>query len=490
VTVRLGSRALGILSVLAEARGEVVSREELLAKGWPGRAVSGNNLPVQISMLRKALADEDDAVLLTEPGRGYRLNVGGVKNIAAASGAAVRGLSDRPSIAVLPFDNLSDDPQQEYFADGTVEEIITGLSRIKWLSVIARNSTFTYKGRAVDVRQVGHELGVRYVLEGSVRKASNQVRITAQLIDAASGGHLWADRFDGALEDIFELQDELTARVVGALTPKLEQAEIEKSRAKPTESLVAYDYYLRGLASMHRMTQDEIDQALALFKKAMQRDPEYAAACGAAAFCFVLRRLNGWIVDPAQEVSEALRLTSRVAVIGRDDPTALCYAAAALAIFTGDHEAVVGIVDRALMLNPNSAEGWTVSGAARAYLGEPDLAIEHLEKAMLLNPLDSVTYTRQRAMSLALFLVGRYDDAVAWAEKAETAPNVAASLRLIAASHAAAGRIDKARIAMARAIAADPSTRLGNIKDRIGAFSRDEDFEKYVAELVKAGLPR
>src|SRR3989442_4432859 len=235
-------------------------------------------------------------------------------------------LPDKPSIAVLPFQNMSGDPEQEYFADGVVEDIITALSRFKLLFVIARNSSFTYKGRAVDIKQVGRELGVRYVLEGSVRKAGHRVRITGQLIDAANGAHLWADRFDGALEDIFDLQDQVTTSVIGAIAPKLEQAEIERAKRKPTENLDAYDYYLRGIASIHAVfggTEEAVGEALRLFYRAIELDPNFASAYGMAAWCYVLRKNYGWMSDDAQEIAEVERLARQGAGLARDDAGAL-----------------------------------------------------------------------------------------------------------------------------------------------------------------------
>jgi len=232
-------------------------------------------------------------------------------------------LPEKPSIAVLPFQNMSGDPEQDYFADGMVEEIITALSRIRWLFVIARNSSFTFKGRAVDVKQVGRELGVRYVLEGSVRKAASRMRITGQLIDASTGTHLWADRFEGALEDIFDLQDQMTASVVGAIAPKLEQAEIERAKLKPTANLDAYDYYLRGKANVHRGTKKTISEALRLFYRAIELDPNFAPAHGMAAWCYVLRKNYGWMTARAQETEELERLANKAAALGKEDAVAL-----------------------------------------------------------------------------------------------------------------------------------------------------------------------
>jgi len=254
----------------------------------------------------------------------------------------------KPSIAVLPFQNISGDPEQEYFADGVVEEIITAMSRMRWLFVIARNSSFTYKGRAVDVKQVGRELGVRYVLEGSVRRAATRVRITGQLIDTGTGAHLWADRFEGSLDDIFSLQDQITTSVIGAIAPKLEQAEIERAKRKPTESLDAYDYFLRGMAALHHGTQDANDEALRLFYKAIELDPEFASAYGMAAYCYVWRKSNGWMVDSERETAEAVRLALRATELGKDDAVALCWGGFALVRAAGDLDNGIAFLDRAI----------------------------------------------------------------------------------------------------------------------------------------------
>ena len=260
----------------------------------------------------------------------------------------VLSLPDKPSIAVLPFQNMSGDPEQEYFCDGLVEEVITALSRFHWLFVIARNSSFTYKGKSVDVKRVSRELGVRYVLEGSVRKSGQKVRITGQLIDGTSGAHLWADRFDGTLEDIFDLQDQVTMSVVGAIEPKMRQAEMERARRKPTENLDAYDCYLRGVAHVLERNRQAMDNALAFFGRAIELDPNYATAHGMSAWCLVMRRVNGWTMDRAEEDREVRRLADRVMRTGRDDPIALYSAGWALAFVLHDLDGGARLVERAL----------------------------------------------------------------------------------------------------------------------------------------------
>jgi TolB-like protein len=278
------------------------------------------------------------------------------------------------SIVVLPFVNLSGDPAQEYFADGTVEDIITALSRYHGLFVIARNSSFTYKGHAVDVKRVGRELGVRYVLEGSVRKGRDKVRVTAQLIDASTGAHLWADRFDAALEDIFDLQDDVALRVVGAIAPKLENAEIARSMRKPTESLDGYDYYLRAMSSFHKAGRENITEAINLFRKAIAFDDSFSSAQGMAAWCYARRKLNGWTDENASETLTAERLAKRAVECGNDDAVALASSGIAIGYMFNDFERAASLMDRAQALNPNLAMAFHLSGWIRCFIGQQDLA--------------------------------------------------------------------------------------------------------------------
>jgi adenylate cyclase len=399
-------------------------------------------------------------------------------------------LPDTPSIAVLPFQNLSGDPEQEYFADGMVEDIITALSRYRWLFVIARNSSFTYKGRAVDVKQVGRELGVRYVLEGSVRKAASRVRISGQLVDGSTGAHLWADRFEGALEDIFDLQDQVTASVVGAIAPRLEQAEMERAKRKLTESLDAYDYYLRGTASLYQWTRESIDEALRMFYRAIELDPDFASAYGAAAYCYTVRKSSNWMTDREQEITETARLARRAVALGRDDAAALSAGGFALTFVVGDLDDGAAFIDRALSLNPNLAAAWHYSGWARIWLGEPDLAIEHLARAMRLSPLDPQIGAMQGTTAHAHIFAGRYDVASSWAGMAlRERPDLSIALRIAPASHALAGRLNEAQNVLARLRQLDPTLRVSNLRDRLGPYRRPEDVARYEEGLRKAGLP-
>jgi tetratricopeptide (TPR) repeat protein len=363
------------------------------------------------------------------------------------------------------------------------------LSRMRWLFVIARNSSFTYKGRVVDVKQVGRELGVRYVLEGSVRKAGSRVRITGQLIDTATGAHLWADRFDGSLEDIFELQDQITTSVVGAIAPKLEQAEIDRAKRKLTESLDAYDHYLRGVASFNQWTREANAEALSSFSKAIELDPSFASAYAWAARCYAQRKTYGWVTDRMQEVTEAERLARRAVQLGNDDAVALCFAGWALARVVGDLDTSAVLIARALVLNPNLAAAWYCSGWVKVYLGQPEEAIKHLAYAIRLSPFDPLSGYRQVAIATAHLFAGRYDDASSWAEMAlGEQPTYPTALLAAAASHALAGRLKQAQKAIERLHLADPTLTITNLGDRF-PLRRQEDIARLAEGLRLAGLP-
>jgi TolB-like protein/class 3 adenylate cyclase len=444
---------------------------------------------------KTALAFDDLGEMLLKnidrPVRIYAARSTTYSGAAAVKASANEGkplpLPDKPSIAVLPFTNMSGDPEQEYFAEGVVEDIITALSHFGQLFVIARNSSFTYKGKAVDVKLVGRELGVRYVLEGSVRKFGSRVRITGQLIDASSGAHLWAERFEGSLEDIFELQDQVTASVVGQIAPKIEQAEIERTKRKPTDSLGAYDYFLRGMAVHYHMTMEANEESLRLFYRAIELDSDFAAPYGLAAECIGLRKANRWETDRARDIREIERLAKCVVRLGRDDALALYTTALSVAYLVGDLDAGASMVDRALSLNPNLA--WRVSCWIRVWIGNPEIALEHISRAMRLNPRDPYFFGMQAVAAFAHFFAGRYDEASSWAEAAlQDAPNFHQALRMAAAGHALAGRLEMAEKAMTRLRQIDPDLRVSNLF-ALTPLRRVQDVASYQEGLRRAGLP-
>jgi adenylate cyclase len=345
---------------------------------------------------------------------------------------------------------MSGDPEQEYFVDGMVEEIITALSRIRWLFVIARNSTFTYKGRAVDVKEVGRELGVRYVLEGSVRKAGNRVRITGQLIDAGTGTHLWADRFDGSLEDIFELQDEVAVSVAGVIEPALQAAEMRRSAGRPTTNLTAYDLYLRALAVYFPITRERMFDALGLFEQAIAIDRRYGPALGWAALCHTRLVSDGWAEEPETNRRKAIDLARQALQAGENDPGILTNAATALAVSGEDIGAMIGLLDRALALNPSFARGWLRSGLLRSFAGQHDLTIEHVETALRLSPREPMGQPLQ-VMGQAYFFKHQFEEAASRQLLAmQDNPGSPLPYRSLAACYAHMGRLDEARAVIAQ----------------------------------------
>jgi len=423
---------------------------------------------------------------IAEPVRVYRV----LLDAGARKFSAALTLPDKPSIAVLPFQNMSGDPEQEYFADGIVEDIITALSRFRQLFVIARNSSFTYKGRAIDVKQVGRELGVRYVLEGSVRKAANRVRITGQLIDSVTGGHLWADRFDGPLDDVFDLQDRVAASVVATVGVKVEHAEMERAKRKPTESLDAYDCLLRGQALGFQWRRETNDEALQLFYRAIELDPGFALAYALAAWCYGQRKANGLVMDRAKERFETERLARRAAELGKDDAAVLSLAGWALAFVVNDIDTAAAMADHAISLNPNLAVAWVAGAWVKVYLCEPDAAIERVAHAMRLSPLDPRLSNMQCVIAWAHFIACRHDEAAQWAGRALLGlPNYAGALRVAVAAHALADRLDAARAVLARLCEVDPTFRVSNFDDRMFFIRQPEVRARFVDGLRRAGLP-
>jgi TolB-like protein/class 3 adenylate cyclase len=383
---------------------------------------------------------------IARPVRVYRVRLSG----ATEGQRPPLPLPDKPSIAVLPFQNMSGDPEQEYFADGMVEEIITALSRFRQLFVVARNSSFTYKGQAVDVKRVGRELGVRYVLEGSVRKGGNQIRITAQLIEVETGAHLWADRFDGPLEDVFELQDQVASSVAGVIWPALQAAEIRRSAGRPTTDLTAYDLYLRALALAHSWERNGIVRSLELLEQAIEHDPYYGPALANAAVRQHDLHVNGWTEEPEATRRNGIDLARRALQVAGDDPDVLSIAGFTLGYFGEEIDVAIALLDRSLGLNPNSARGWQWSGWLRLWAGQIDLAISHFETSLRLNPRE------QRAnpfmgIGVAYFFARRFEEARArLLQSLQEKPNWIPSYRFLASCCAHMGRLDEARETIAR----------------------------------------
>jgi TolB-like protein len=502
--IAIEPQVFDVLEYLIRNRERVVSKDELIAAVWGGRVVSESTISSRMTAVRQAIGDagETQRLIRTVPRKGVRFiaEVRGeeeIKSLALSGGPATSArtpltLPEKPSVAVLPFQNMSDDPKQDYFADGVVEEIITALSRFRQLFVIARNSSFTYKGRAVDVKQVGRELGVQYVLEGSVRKSATRVRITGQLVDATTGAHLWADRFDGKLDDIFDLQDQVTASVVGAIAPRLEKAEIERARHKPTDSLDAYEYYLRGLASFYRFTGPQVcAEALRWFNRAIELDPEFSSAYGHAAYCYAWGKSNGWIDDSPDEIAECARLARRAVELGKDDAIALATSGWAMAYVVRDLDAADGFIDAALTLNPNLSEAWFCGGWVKIWLSEPEAAIDRFSRAIRLSPLGArITGMRRIGVAHGHFFRDRYDEATSWSAMAlRDAPDFQPGLRIDGASHARAGRLEQARKAVARLSRLNPALRVSTLAAVLGPYRRPEDLAKYEEGLRKAGLP-
>jgi adenylate cyclase len=405
-----------------------------------GEAATAPELPVSFVELA-----DPQMKNITRPVRAYRVEGKATATVTdRATVAPPLALPDKPSIAVLPFQNMSGDPEQEYFVDGMVEEIITALSRIRWLFVIARNSSFSYKGQSPDVRQVGRELGVRYVLEGSVRKAGGRVRITGQLIHAATGAHLWADRFDGSLEDVFELQDKVASSVAGVIEPALQAAETARSASRPTADLTAYDLYLRAY-EMVWSSAGQIPEALRLTEQAIARDPRYGPALAWAAYCCFRLLRYGQSEDPEADRRKGTNVARRALEVAGDDPDTLANAAFALAYFGEDIGAMMTLVDRALALNANFARGWHLSGNLRFYAGQPDIAIEHVEAALRLSPRARVGNSLA-VIGAAHFVSRRFDQAVPKLLVAiQEDPSFPTPYRYLAACYAHMGRLDNAR---------------------------------------------
>jgi adenylate cyclase len=423
---------------------------------------------------------------ISRPVRVYRVRDAVAVKSATAQPQPALPLPEKPSIAVLAFQNMSGDPEQEYFADGMVEEITAALCRVRDFFVIARNSAFSYKGRAVPMQQVSRELGVRYLIEGSVRKAGNHVRVTAQLIDGTSDTHLWADKYDGAITDIFDLQDRITASVVGAIQPSVRSAEIERSRRKRPESLDAYDLVLRAYPNVWSLERAANAEALKLLYQATAIEPDYSLALSLTAWCHAQQVVYNWAVEPASARTEALRLAQMAVTTSGEDPTILTVLGAAYAI-VHKHSVAARLLEKALALDPNSAWAWNRSGWLQTYLGNPDISIDHFERALRLSPFDPLNFNAYIGIGGAHFAAGRYDDAALWIEKGLIdRPGATWAYRELVAAYTLLGRDSDARAGLLRLINDYPDLTVSKV---LSALVYPQPMLDRIAEgLRKAGM--
>jgi TolB-like protein len=462
--VMLGQRAVALLRLLLEQAGTPVSKQSLIDAAWPNLTVEESNLTVQIAALRRVFEDVPGGAgwIETLPRRGYRYVGPEVVSRDRPEAANVQrpalALPDKPSVAVLPFSNLNGDPEQEYFADGMVEDIIAGLSRIKWLFVVARNSSFTYKGMAVDVKRVGRELGVRYLLQGSLRKDGNRVRVSAQMVEAETGGHLWTERFDRALDDIFELQDEIALNVVGAIEPSLRRAEVERVKRKRPDSLDAYDLVLQSQSDVYSGMPARVTRALVLLERALALDPAYALAHAFAAMCHHCLFLRAGLHEENRAAS--IRHAEAAILHGHDDALALTFAGFSIGMDGHDHDAGFAALEAALAFSPSSAITYNIGGVMFGWAGEAERAIEWGTRAMRLSPFDPWAWSAFHAFALGHFHRGRYEDAARAARKAvQLNPGHSISHMLLVAPLAKLGRLKEAEAAAARVLELQPGFR-------------------------------
>ena len=493
--VSIAPQVFDLLDYLIRNRERVVSKDDLVNAVWSGRIVSDAALTTRLNAARTAIGDsgEEQRFIKTLPRKGFRF-VGPVREAQGPGCAAVSGTPleppkpalaapDKPSIAVLPFANLSSDPEQEYFADGMVDDIITALSRFKLMFVIARNTSFTYKGKAVDIKQVGRELGVRYVLEGSVRKSAGKVRISGQLIDARTGAHIWADRFEGELADIFALQDVVTESVVSAIQPKMLRTEIDLAARRPND-LSAYDLCLRAVSYLDSGTRAGSAEALRLVSRALEIDPRYGFAATFAAICHFVNVSLGWATDPKSEIAEGLRLLRLALSIDANDPEALSLLGRQTASLFRDYDTAREMVDRAVAFNPNASIAWGDRGWTYLTAGQPEEAIRSFERVIRLSPFDPWLFSTFTGMSIAFIGLGRFDEAVVAAKKAlQKNQAFAPAYRCLTAALAHLGRETEARVAAAALLRLKPEFRISEW--HAGRWQP----QMFIDGLRKAGLP-
>jgi adenylate cyclase len=495
--VPVAPQVFDLLDYLIRNRERVVSKDDLINAIWNGRSVSDAALTTRLNVARSAVSDTGDQqrLIKTLPRKGFRF-IGPVREEGDDSPAVsdnrvepeklTLALPDKPSIAVLPFENMSGDPEQEYFADGMVEEITTALSQFKWLFVIDRNSSFTFKGKAVDIKKVGRRLGVRYVLEGSVRKAAGKVRIAGQLIDAVTAAHIWADRFERDLTDVFALQDEMTVAVVSAIQPKLLQTEIAMAARRRPENLTAYDLFLRALPQYYLSTRESYAEAITLAHRALELDPHFGLVAALAGVCHMQNVTRGYAIDPQFERKEAVRLVRLALSIDDNVPETLAWASLISAFIVGDCDGAIEMADRAVALNPNSFQAWSCRGWVYKVAGLPEEAIRSFESAIRVSPVDPLLHRAFTGIGYAFTELRRFDEAVAAGKKAlRQNPLFSPAHRCLASAFAHLGRDEEAREVAARLLEFDPAFTISAWIARGG----QSNAKLMIEGLRKAGLP-
>ena len=498
--VSLEPKVFDLLVYLISRRDSVVSKDDLLASVWEGRIVSESALATRINAARSAIGDtgEEQRLIKTLPRKGVRF-VGQVHEQTREQSAVSRDKAYRPSwaprdripIAVLPFINLSGDPNQEYFADGMVEDITIALGRLSQLFVIGSTSAFVYKNRAVDVRQIGGELGVRYVLRGSVRKEDNRFRVTTEVTETANGGHIWADRFEGELDSVFTMQDRVAAHVSTAVSPALQAYEIKRAVTQPTRNMTAYDLFLRALP-VHHKTHAQSKEALKFLTRAIELDPSYGTAYGFAAWCYQQQKQFGWLAPTDPRLKHGVDLANAAAIYGADDSEALWMAGYTLTLMAGEFERSLRLTERSIALNPSSANALWASATARVYLGDLDSALVDLEHARRLEPLNPLAEAHWMSVAVAHFFAGRYEEAYDAASKSlEALTNFPPALRLKVVICGLLGRIDEGRACLHRLLAVNPETTVAGLKAYYDPVLRDNQnaLDNYLRGLRLSGVP-
>lgn len=485
--IELKPKAFDILCVLAGARGAVVTKDELMSQVWPGLVVEDNNIQVHVSALRKVLAkDESGTVhLMTVPGQGYRL-LGVGSDRAAVPPGLDSTVRHGPTLAVLPFAYLGDNPAQEYFAEGVVDDIITGLSRVKWLAVVARHSSFVFRGSGVDLERAARELHADYLLHGSFRHCGDRIRISAHLTETVRSTQVWAERHECRIDNVFDLQDEIAYRVLGAIEPGLRRSEIERIRRKRPEDLDAYDLVLRALPHIYKLMPAACAPAIPLLQRALALEPDYALAQATLAWCHHVRFSRGGLEAAEREAS--IQYARAAVALGGDDALALAIGAFVLWFDAHDIAAAFDIFDRALALSPSNVVALATSAVALAWSGRAVLAVERARRALQLSPFDALRYLAYQALSGANFQLRNYEQAQVDARRAvESNPSFSVPYAYLCAAQVRLGTLDDARDTARRMLGIDPGFRISRFRVTVGV--NEAVFDDFAQAWREAGIP-